>query len=345
MSATAHQYVERHTGKVFPEPLYADRLVRALYSEAREKAPVLFRALTSRWCSAVLGFLNFDLDVPSGASRIKAFLRLHGVDLTESVESPSRLDTPRKVFERQIRYWECRPMPEDPSIIVSPSDSRVVVGSLQETSSLFLKGKFFELAELLRRDRARWIGAFEGGDFAVFRLTPEKYHYNHVPVAGRVLDLYEVAGAYHACNPTAVVAIATPYSKNRRVVTVIDTDVPGGTGVGLVAMVEVVALMVGEIQQCYSSEDYEGPRRIRPGMFLKRGAPKSLFRPGSSTVVLLFQPGRVEFSEDLRRNQRRPGVMTRFTAGFGAPLVETDVAVRSEVASACGRSDPSTRRH
>jgi phosphatidylserine decarboxylase len=104
-------------------------------------------------------------------------------------------------------------------------------------------------------------------------------------------------------------------------------------------MIEVVALMVGEIVQCYSDERYERPRPVRPGMFLKRGAPKSVYRPGSSTDVLLFQAGRVSFAPDLVRNLRRPGVQSRFTQGFGTQLVETDVKVRSWLATAeCGRS-------
>jgi len=66
---------------------------------------------------------------------------------------------------------------------------------------------------------------FAGGDFAVCRLTPDKYHYNHLPVSGRIVDIYEVDGCHHSCNPLASVAVASIYSKNRRVVTVIDTDV------------------------------------------------------------------------------------------------------------------------
>ena len=50
--------------------------------------------------------------------------------------------------------------------------------------------------------------------------------------------------------------MVTPYSKNRRHVTLIDTDVPGGSQVGMVAMVEVTALMIGDIVQCYSDEKY-----------------------------------------------------------------------------------------
>jgi hypothetical protein len=70
------------------------------------------------------------------------------------------------------------------------------------------------------------------------------------------------------------VSLATPYSKNKRVVTVIDTDVGGGTGVGWVAMIEVVALMVGDIVQCYSQSEYKNPRPVETGMFLQCGYPK-----------------------------------------------------------------------
>jgi phosphatidylserine decarboxylase len=73
------------------------------------------------------------------------------------------------------------------------------------------------------------------------------------------LALYQVEGDFHSCNPGPVVAIATPYSKNKRVVSIVDTDVPGGTGVGLVAIIEVVALMIGEIVQVYSEARYDSP--------------------------------------------------------------------------------------
>ena len=112
---------------------------------------------------------------------------------------------------------------------------------------------------MIGTDKKKWLNEFSGGDFAIFRLTPDKYHYNHSPVNGKVIDIYEVDGHFHSCNPGAIVKIVTPYSKNRRVVTVIDTDIPGGSNVGLVAMIEVVALMIGEIEQCYSCLLYTSP--------------------------------------------------------------------------------------
>ena len=103
-------------------------------------------------------------------------------------------------------------------------------------------------------------------------------------------------------------------------------------------MIEVVALMIGEIVQCYSEERYSEPLPVVRGMFLKKGCPKSLYRPGSSTNVLLFQKGRIRFAEDLVANMHTHGVESRFASGLGNPLVETDVKVRSLIATIAGQA-------
>jgi phosphatidylserine decarboxylase len=326
-----HQYVERDTGRVYTEEPFGDWLIKHLYSEEREENSLLFRLLGSRWVSDLLRCVNYDLTWGPRISGLQDFLDRSRIDLDECAVAPEQLNSARKVFERKICYWACRPMISDPRAIVSPADARVLIGSLSDTSSLFLKGKFFDLEELLRPDKARWVSAFSGGDYVVCRLTPEKYHYNHTPVAGRVLDIYESVGSYHSCHPEAVIALATPFSKNKRVVTIIDTDTDGGTGVGLVAMIEVVALMIGDIVQCYSEAQYLDPRTVQRGMFLRKGCPKSLYRPGSSTTVLLFQESRVDFAPDLLRNLHRQDVWSRFSEGFGGSLVETDLKVRSTI--------------
>jgi len=335
--ATRHQYIERHSGAVRDERLYGDSLVAFLYADLHERAPALYRWATSAAASRLLAWLNYDSMLGSRAAGVRAFLAVCGVDLAECVEPAERLDTARKLFERQIRYWDCRPMSEDPSVVASPADARVLVGPLCDVSPPCLKGKFFDLDDLVGRDRAPWRAAFEGGDFAILRLTPDKYHYNHVPVDGRVVDFYEIPGGYHSCNPGAVVSVVTPHSKNRRVVTILETDLSGASAVGTVAMIEVAALMVGDICQRYSADRYTAPQPVRPGMWLKKGAPKSLFRPGGSTVVLLFQRRRVSFAEDIVANMRRADVESRLSHGLGQPVAETDVAVRSELARSVGR--------
>ena len=326
-----HQYIERETGRVRGERPFGDWIVNYLYCKKREQTPLVYQLLGSQWFSSLLGWVNYDFPLGSSVSGTHRFLKNCAVNLSECLEPPEKLDNARKVFERRIRYWQCRPMSADPAEVVCPADSRMLLGSFADTSMLFLKGKFFAYEELLGPDKAQWLTAFCVGDFVICRLTPEKYHYNHTPVAGIVRDFYENDGNYHSCNPGPVIAAATPYSKNKRVVTVIDTDVPGGSAVGLVAMIEVVALMVGDIVQCYSVKEYQDPAPILPQMFVHRGCPKSLFRPGSSTAVLLFQKDRVQFSSDLIRNLHRTDIASRYSEGLGRPLVETDVQVRSTI--------------
>lgn len=329
MQRTAHQYVERETGAARVEILHGDLFVRALYNDVLENAPALCRMASSARFSSLLAYLNYDSFIGARLSGAEKFLRAWNINFDECVLPREALNTPRKIFERQIRYWEHRPLPEDERAVVCPADARAIVGSLAADSKIFIKGKFFDAEELLGVEKREWLDVFRDGDFALFRLTPEKYHYTHTPVAGRVVDFYELDGRFHSCNPTATVALIGAHSKNRRVVTVFDTDVENGTQIGLVAMIEIVALMIGRIESCYSATKYDAPQMLAPGVFVERGQPKGLFRPGSSTVLLLFRKNRVRFASDLLVNLNRGDVTSRFSRGFGRPIVETDVRVRS----------------
>ncbi|NMC73742.1 MAG: phosphatidylserine decarboxylase [Geobacteraceae bacterium] len=351
MHSRPHRYIERETDRVVREELLADAAIRFIYGTLREKAPWFFHAVTGPSVTGVLGFVSYDLALNARISGAGSFIRKIGLKTEECLAPREELDTPRRIFERQIAYWRCRPMDDAPAVIVSPADSRMLLGSLDEDSSLHLKGKFFSFPELVGENHVALRTRFDGGEWAMFRLTPDKYHYTHAPVSGLVTHFYGLDGRYHSCNPSAAIALATPVSKNRRVVTVIDTDVEGGSGVGLVAMVEIVALMIGDIRQCYSECRYDDPLPVVPGLFLRKGQPKALFRPGSSTVVLLFEKGRIAFSPDLLHNQVRSDVGTRFSDWLERPLVETEVAVRSTIArrvngagTAAGRGTEECRR-
>ncbi len=330
----SHQYIRRDSGEVMTEHLLADRWIGFLYSDMRERFPHLFKALTSNRACDLLGRINYEGLQATNPRKTFELINAWGLDVSEFLDEPETVDTPYKLFTRKIRYWQCRPMTAEQGAVVSPADARLLVGSFARENLLFLKNKFFSYQELLGRGKRRWLSAFAEGDCAIFRLTPDKYHYVHTPVAGRVVDIYEIEGAYHSCNPGAVVSLAQPFSKNKRVVTIIDTDCPEGTGVGLVAHIEIVALMVGDIEQRYSQSRYERPEEVIPGLKLAKGRPKSLFKPGSSTVVLIFQPQRISFAQDIVDNQCSLEATSRYSLGFGAPLVETDLKVRETIAHA-----------
>lgn len=182
-----HQYIERHTGQVFDETFFGEFWVAQLYGSVREHAPSFFNACVGPHLSAMLGWLQFDLPGKlTGATTICRMARKMGISLTECLAPPASFTSMRKLFERQISYCECRPMSHDPNAIASPADARVIVGSLDETDLFFIKEKFFSLAELFGEASESWCPSFKGGQFAIFRLTPDKYHYNHVPVSGQM---------------------------------------------------------------------------------------------------------------------------------------------------------------
>lgn len=327
-----HQYIERGSGTVKTEHFIADPLIAWLYSAARESHPYLFKLATQRHGTRLLAYLNYEAPLVARNASFHATIAKLGIDESECVVPFGRWPKLRDIFERQIRFWDVRPLPESSTAAAAPADSRVLFGRFSAHREVFVKEKFFSLNELVGKNKVGWQSCFGDGDWAIFRLTPEKYHHNHMPVSGAVVDVYEIDGDFHSCNPSATVRMVTPFSKNRRCVSVIDTDVKGGTQIGYVAMIEVVALMIGEIVQCYSDDGYGPAAPVEIGQFVRRGAVKSLFRPGSSTVILLFQRERVVFDYDLVKNARRRDVQSRFSHYFGECLVETDVAVRSSIA-------------
>ncbi len=172
-----HQYIDRETSAVRTEALFGDRFIQWAYQPPWEDAGWLCRTLSSSRLSSALSFLNYETPFASRLFGAQRFMTTLGIDWSECVESPEDLDTPRKVFERKVRYWERRPMENDPETVASPCDARVLIGSCAKTSSLFLKNKFFHLEELLVR--RHWTALFHNGSYAIFRLTPDKYHYNH----------------------------------------------------------------------------------------------------------------------------------------------------------------------
>lgn len=134
---TEHRYIDRATGFVCKERPFGDRVVNYLYSMQREEAALLYRLLGSPWVSGLLGWINYDFPLGENIFGIRRFLRRIAIDLTDCLDRPEALNTARKIFERQIRYWQCRPMTDDEKAVVCPADSRVIIGSLRNIPTCF----------------------------------------------------------------------------------------------------------------------------------------------------------------------------------------------------------------
>jgi phosphatidylserine decarboxylase len=322
-----HCYIERHTKTIVEEQLFADKFINFLYSSIRENSNFMFNLATGKTTTRLLKYFNYNKKLTF--SELTQYVKKMGIKIDEIYDDYTKYKTLGDLFQRKIRYWDVRPMDESDDVIVSPADSKMMPGSLREGSMIYAKGKFFTLEELLAK--SAWIDTFIDGDFAIFRLTPDEYHYNHLPVSGIVKDFYAIDGKYHSCNPFSTISLVTPLSKNRRVVTIIDTNVEGGSNIGMIAFIEVVAMMIGEICQVYSPYRYESPTDIKIGQFLVKGQPKSLYRPGSSTDIIIFEKDRVIFDKDIMELSRSSNISSRYTLGFQMPFVEVKVQVREKI--------------
>ncbi|MBZ0274482.1 phosphatidylserine decarboxylase [bacterium] len=331
-------HLDRYTRGRQTEPVAADALIRLLYENgaAGRGAARLFACAS---VSRLLAYWTFG--APWARGRVAEFARENAIDLTGVLGDPASFASRTDLFLRRLDYENARPMPAE-NVVVSPADSKVIGGDLDR--GVKAKGVFFTAAGLLgartrpaasesARRVADWAARFEGGTFFVFRLAPPDYHWFHAPVAGRVAAAYGVAGRYHSVNPRAVRARPGLLAENARHVTLIDTDAGGGTGVGLVAVVPVAALVIGKIVMRYSPRGYDEAQSVAEGLFIERGKPMGYFAPGSSTVVALFERGRVTACPDIVDLQYRDaGAAVYGPQMTGRPIAEVKLDARDVIA-------------
>lgn len=129
---------------------------------------------------------------------------------------------------------------------------------------------------------------FIGGALAIVRLCPADYHRYHFPASGRISAAKDLPGALHSVNPIALGAGPDVFGENKRSWTLIDTDT-----IDSYAFVEVGAFGVGSIIN------------TRTSGAVQKMDEKGYFKFGGSTVVVVFEPGRVQFSDDLVTNSAK----------------------------------------
>ena len=90
--------------------------------------------------------------------------------------------------------------------------------------------------------------------------------------------------------------------------------------------------------QCYIGRACEQPPLVQVGMFAEQGRPMSLYVPGGSTGLVMFQGGRAKFSDGWLSNLRRSGASSCFSPALGRSKLETELALRSSLATRCSNA-------
>jgi len=271
------------------------------------------RLLPKNALSRAVGALTrWRAPAPVRLAAMKAFARRYGIDLSECPELEGYRSF-GEFFARPLRPG-CRPIAAGETVVVSPVDGVVSETGVAVGGKLVqAKGIDYPAAALLADDAlARRL---EGGAYVTLYLSPKDYHRIHFPLGGKVLGWRYVPGMLWPVNPASVRTVAGLFTLNERLVTVMDTPL------GRCAVVAVGATVVGRVHAYYdpsvphtnrpdgapARRDYEEPIPVEKGQEL--GA----FEMGS-TVILLFEPGRVRLDRRLV-----PGARVRVGEPIGAP--------------------------
>jgi phosphatidylserine decarboxylase len=283
----------------------------------------VMRAVPKHALSRLVGRLT-DRELPAGLLRpaMRAFASRYHVDLAASPPLES-YRTFGQFFARPLLPG-LRPIAPGEGVVVSPVDGRVSEAGLAGGGRMIqAKGIGYTVAALLG-DAA--LGArFEGGAWATLYLSPQDYHRIHFPLAGAVTGWRYLPGQLWPVNPASVARVPGLFTVNERLVTLLDSPL------GMAAIVAVGATVVGRVRAAYDRAvpvtdrpgasgmqrgDYQSPLRVEKGVEL--GA----FEMGS-TVILVFEPGRVRLSARLQ-----PGARVR----VGEPIGTAAGAPAGEVA-------------
>ncbi len=213
--------------------------------------------------------------------KIAPFVQKHKINLDEYVVPKDGYQSFNDFFYRNIKP-EYRPIEEG---VVSPADGRVVAfNELSDTQKFFIKGSEFDLSSFLCDDSL--ASKYKGGAMMVVRLAPVDYHRFHFPVTGKVSASKVIKGYYYSVSPLALRKKTEIFCQNQREYCVQSSEKNGD-----VLICDVGATLTGGIIQTY-----------KEGSFMEKGSEKGYFAFGGSTLILLFEKGKIKFSDDLIKN-------------------------------------------
>ena len=279
---------DRITGQINEERMsvYVRLGIRLLYKQ------IGARDMERRMIRKMLKSMSFKqgrkFDDPASASQIDGFIAFHQLDMSEVLRPTSEFKNFNEFFYRELKP-DARPCsaPDRPEVIVSPADCRsVVFNTIDDATKIWVKGREFSMEHLIGSVYPLDVKRYKGGSMGIFRLAPQDYHRFHIPVDGVLGTPKAIEGEYYTVNPMAIRSALDVYGENIRVVVPIDS-----VAHGRVMFVCIGAMMVGSTVITR-----------KPGERVKRAEELGYFKFGGSTVLLLFEPGKMVYDDDLVEN-------------------------------------------
>ncbi len=275
-------YYDRETGAMKEEIVPGKYWIRWLYNAPLGKL-TLEGMVSRKFVSDCYGKM---MDKPSSAKKIPGFIKQLEIDMTPFPQPIEGFTTFNEFFTRRIDL-AFRPIASSSCAIVSPADSKVLgFSDISLDRKYPIKGFDYNLQELLGNPAL--AEKYRQGSMLIFRLSPADYHRFHFPVDGVPSEATKIAGKYYSVSPLALLKKAKAFSENKREYCTIRNNTLGD-----VLMMEVGSTLTGGIKQEYL-----------PGNPVAKGEEKGYFFFGGSTVILLFEPGKITIDSDISEKSK-----------------------------------------
>lgn len=226
---------------------------------------------------------------------IRRFIATYDVDMTEAARPVDAYASFNDFFTRELKPG-ARPLANAEEYVLSPADGAISqIGQIEQGRIFQAKGREFTATQLLGGD-PELARRFEGGTFATIYLSPKDYHRVHMPAAGELLGTIYVPGDLFSVNQVTAENVDDLFARNERLAALFDGPR------GCFASVMVGAMIVAGIETVWGGREAAHAPHPRHRTFtdgehaFAAGDEMGRFFLGS-TVVLLFEPGRVEWLE------------------------------------------------
>ena len=286
-------YIDRKTGKRIEENVAGNKFIVWAYNTFIGKS-VLELIVKRKLFSALYGKLQ---DLSGSKKNIKPFIDDFNIDMSEAVrENVSEYCSFNDFFTRKLKVAS-RKIDRSENVLISPADGKALAYENIDIEKIIqVKGYSYKLKDLLNDEKA--AGYYRHGICIVVRLAPSDYHRFHFVDDGIPLNAKSVKGDYYSVNPIALKEVARLYCKNKRDITVFDSE-----NFGQITFVDIGASCVGTIIQTF----------IKNKKVIK-GDEKGYFKFGGSTVIMFLQKGMIKIDPDILKNSE-DGIETSVLMG------------------------------
>lgn len=286
------EYIYRKTGEKLIEKVPGEKYLQFLYYNPFGKLALdlIVRRKFLTW------YYGKEMDKECSVKKINSLIESAGINMKESKKDIKDFKSFNEFFIRELKDGS-RPVDKNENNLVSPADGKIFVyENLSEVNKFFLKGDEFTLQEFFKDDSL--AEKYKDGTFMIVRLAPVDYHRYHFPASGLISESKEIKGYYYSVSPHAIKKNFRIYCENKREYSILKTDKFGD-----IVISEIAATMVGGIKQSYV-----------PNSCVDKGQEKGYFYFGGSTVIMMFEKGKVIVDRDLITNSQN-GIETKVYMG------------------------------